>query len=138
MNFDAECLKDLQRFLRRDDPEKRPAFFTLSKTNIAKSDLVPLLSAYPDNKEIVFNSGEQQGLKSSDIGFSGSHAESWLIVLALLTTRFCAVKVATFLTMPIDTATEAVHQQVIVRLLHSTESSQSTAPKFTMDYSSEI
>ena len=54
----TECLKDLQRFLRRDDTEKRPAFFALSKTNIAKSDLVPLLSAYPDSNDVVYNSGE--------------------------------------------------------------------------------
>jgi len=53
----AECLKDLQRFLRQDDAEKRPAFFALSSTNISKTDLVPLLMAYPDNKDVVFNSG---------------------------------------------------------------------------------
>jgi hypothetical protein len=53
----AECLKDLQRFLRQDDAEKRPAFFALSSTNISKTDLVPLLMAYPDNKDVVFNLG---------------------------------------------------------------------------------
>lgn len=65
----AECLKDLQRFLRRDNTVKRPAFFTLSKSNISKSDLVPLLLAYPDNKDVVFNSGARflQAVLSAEI-----------------------------------------------------------------------
>ena len=53
----AECLKDLQRFLRQDNEVERPAFFALCNSNVAKSDLVPLLAAYPDDFEIVFNAG---------------------------------------------------------------------------------
>ena len=55
--FAVECLKDLQRFLRQDNEVERPAFFALCTTNVAKSDLVPLLATYPDNHEIVFNAG---------------------------------------------------------------------------------
>lgn len=47
------CLKDLQRFLRRDDPATRPAFTLLSRFNLAKSDLVPLLTRYADDEEVV-------------------------------------------------------------------------------------
>ena len=44
------CLKDLQRFLRRDDPATRPAFTHLARFNLAKSDLVPLLTRYADDE----------------------------------------------------------------------------------------
>ncbi|KAK9804992.1 hypothetical protein WJX73_009460 [Symbiochloris irregularis] len=63
-----DCLKDLQRFLRQDDPEHRPAFTALCKFNIARSDLVPLIISYADDMDLVYN----------------------------------ALKVVTFLTMPIE------------------------------------
>ena len=51
----AECLKDLQRFLHRDDPVQRPAFFALGSFNLAKTDLVPLIVHYPDDADVVYN-----------------------------------------------------------------------------------
>lgn len=51
----AECLKDLQKFLRHDDAENRDAFFFLGKLNIAKSDLVPLMITYPNDGEMIYH-----------------------------------------------------------------------------------
>lgn len=51
----AGCLKDLQRFLRNDDPDLRTVFFKLCRFETAKTDLVPLLKACAGEKDIVFN-----------------------------------------------------------------------------------
>lgn len=51
----ADCLKDLQRFLRQDQPATRPAFAALSRYNVARADLVPLIVAYPADVDLVFN-----------------------------------------------------------------------------------
>lgn len=50
-----DCLKDLQRFLRQDDPLNREAFMHLGKQNIVKSDLIPLIMGYVDELDIVYN-----------------------------------------------------------------------------------
>ncbi|GLI61645.1 hypothetical protein VaNZ11_004068, partial [Volvox africanus] len=65
------CLKDLQRFLRRDDPDIRPVFKRLGEWRIAAHDVVPLLVTYPHDKEITLQ----------------------------------AVKVLTYLTLPVDPST---------------------------------
>ena len=49
------CLKDLQRFLRNDDPDTRDAFFKVAEFDLARSDLVPIITTYPEDKELVFN-----------------------------------------------------------------------------------
>lgn len=49
------CLKDLQRFFRFDNQTERRAFFAISKYNFARSDLVPLILAYPEDYDVVFN-----------------------------------------------------------------------------------
>lgn len=54
----AGCLKDLQAMLRGDDEEERPAFFAISQFNLARSDLVPLITTYPDDHEVVYNARE--------------------------------------------------------------------------------
>ena len=51
----TDCLKDLQRFLRQDDPETRPTFTALSKFDVAKSDLVPAIVANPGDTDLVYN-----------------------------------------------------------------------------------
>lgn len=51
----AACLKDIQSFFRHDDPEHRPAFFAVSKYNLARSDLVPLIVTYPEDYEVIYN-----------------------------------------------------------------------------------
>uniref|UniRef100_A0A7S3VNX6 Timeless N-terminal domain-containing protein n=1 Tax=Dunaliella tertiolecta TaxID=3047 RepID=A0A7S3VNX6_DUNTE len=50
------CLKDLQRFLRKDDPDTRDVFFKLGAFETARKDLVPLLIHYPQDHAIVYNS----------------------------------------------------------------------------------
>ena len=51
----AACLKDLQRFLRNDDPKTREALQILGQYNIAKTDLVPLIVTYPRDSDLVYN-----------------------------------------------------------------------------------
>ena len=51
----AACLKDLQRFLRKDDPDTRAAFFKLGQFNVAKSDLVPIIVTYAHDTDLVYN-----------------------------------------------------------------------------------
>lgn len=55
----AGCLKDLQRFLRNDDPDLRTVFFKLCRFETAKTDLVPLLKACAGEKDMVFNTRAQ-------------------------------------------------------------------------------
>ena len=64
----VECLKDLQRFLRRDDPYERQVFFRLGQWDLVSTDLVPLIVQYQEDGDVVYN----------------------------------ALKVLTFLTMPLD------------------------------------
>jgi hypothetical protein len=45
--------------LRGDDEEERPAFFAISQFNLARSDLVPLITTYPDDHEVVYNARER-------------------------------------------------------------------------------
>lgn len=51
----ADCLKDLQRFLREDDPKTREAFFTLGRYKSVRTDLVPLITTYAADTDIVYN-----------------------------------------------------------------------------------
>ena len=51
----ADCLKDLQRFLRHDDPIRREAFFALGQYGVVKSDLVGLITTYPEDTELIYN-----------------------------------------------------------------------------------
>jgi timeless len=54
----ADCLKDLQRFLRKDDPDMRPVFFKLGGFHLAANDLVPLVVTYPNEHDVVYNARE--------------------------------------------------------------------------------
>eukprot|EP00955_Chlamydomonas_euryale_P074094 361935-Chlamydomonas_euryale.AAC.19 len=51
----AACLKDLQRFLRNDDPDLRTVFFKLAQFETARKDLLPLITTYPGDLELVTN-----------------------------------------------------------------------------------
>ncbi|GJN15264.1 hypothetical protein PR202_gb02160 [Eleusine coracana subsp. coracana] len=46
-------LKDLQRFLRRDDPQKREVFKQVCKWKIASRDLVPIIENYQTDRNLV-------------------------------------------------------------------------------------
>ncbi|KAH6784021.1 hypothetical protein C2S52_008980 [Perilla frutescens var. hirtella] len=48
-------LKDLLRFLRRDDPEKRDVFKQVCKWNIVGKDLIPIIEFFPDDRNLVLN-----------------------------------------------------------------------------------
>ena len=72
-----ECLKDLQRFLRRDDPYTRDVFHRLCQWDLVATDLVPLVVQYQDDSDVVYN----------------------------------ALKVLTFLTMPVDPESDDLHVQ---------------------------
>ncbi|KAG2492461.1 hypothetical protein HYH03_009402 [Edaphochlamys debaryana] len=71
------CLKDLQRFLRRDDPDLRPVFRRLGTWRVAQQDLVPLLCTYAHEPEVTLQ----------------------------------AVKVLTYLTMPVDPSSARPEEQ---------------------------
>lgn len=45
-------LKDLQRFLRRDDPQKREVFKQVCKWKIASRDLVPIIENYQADRNL--------------------------------------------------------------------------------------
>ena len=44
-----------------DDWEQRPAFFAVSKYNLARSDLVPLIVTHPEDHELVYSARERGG-----------------------------------------------------------------------------
>ncbi|XP_010445395.1 PREDICTED: protein timeless homolog [Camelina sativa] len=71
-------LKDLLRFLRRDDPESRQVFKQVCSWNIVAKDLIPIIEHYQDEHSLVLN----------------------------------AVKVLVFLTMPIETSSDDIPQQL--------------------------
>ena len=72
-----ECLKDLQRFLRRDDQYHREVFHRLGQWDLVSTDIVPLIVHYQDDQDVVYN----------------------------------ALKILTFLTMPIDPTSDHLHVQ---------------------------
>ncbi|KAI3956425.1 hypothetical protein MKX01_016838 [Papaver californicum] len=53
--FCLDNLKDLQRFLRRDDPETRDVFNQVCKWNIVSKDLVPIIELCQDNRDLVIS-----------------------------------------------------------------------------------
>ncbi|OQU78443.1 protein timeless homolog isoform X4 [Sorghum bicolor] len=71
-------LKDLQRFLRRDDPQRREVFKQVCKWKIASRDLVPIIENYQNDRNLVIT----------------------------------AVKVLVFLTMPVESSSDDVAQQI--------------------------
>ncbi|XP_051138168.1 uncharacterized protein LOC127256292 [Andrographis paniculata] len=52
----SDNLKDLLRFLRRDDPEKRDVFKQVCKWNIVGKDLIPLIEYCQEDRSLVLNS----------------------------------------------------------------------------------
>lgn len=50
----VECLRDIQRFLRRDDPANRPAFCRLASWHTVRADILPILSTYPRDAALVY------------------------------------------------------------------------------------
>ncbi|KAK9145270.1 hypothetical protein Sjap_005173 [Stephania japonica] len=48
-------LKDLQRFLRRDDPHRRSVFKQVCKWNTASKDLVPIIEHCQDDRNLVIS-----------------------------------------------------------------------------------
>ncbi|KAL5057612.1 hypothetical protein RYX36_029216 [Vicia faba] len=48
-------LKDLLRFLRRDDPETRNVFKQVCKWNVVSKDLVPIIEHYHEDRSMLLN-----------------------------------------------------------------------------------
>ncbi|XP_042002147.1 protein timeless homolog isoform X1 [Salvia splendens] len=48
-------LKDLLRFLRRDDPEKRDVFKQICKWNTVGKDLIPIIEYFHEDRNLVLN-----------------------------------------------------------------------------------
>jgi len=53
----VDNLKDLQRFLRRDDPQRREVFKQVCKWKIASRDLVPIIENYQTDRNLVITAG---------------------------------------------------------------------------------
>eukprot|EP00891_Asterochloris_glomerata_P008793 jgi/Astpho2/8793/Aster-05348 len=116
------CLKDLQRFLRNDDPKTREALQILGQYNIAKTDLVPLIVTYPQDTDLVYNALKLVTRLTMPITADSAvvHVTHKDICLPLLTCAplHPAVKVVTFLTMPIaadsnSAPTQALYMQQV-------------------------
>ena len=96
----AECLKDVQRFLREDDIKTRDAFFMLGRYKTARTDLVPLITTYAADTDTVYNARRQPHWP---IPLPRTLLHS--LLLHFLSSRSVladAVKVVTFLTMPVE------------------------------------
>ena len=52
------CLLDLQRLLRRDEPERRETLCRLAAWNTLEGKVLPLLVGYASNFELLFNSAK--------------------------------------------------------------------------------
>ena len=57
LNWLADNLKDLLRFLRRDDPQSREVFKQVCKWNIVGKDLIPIFEHCQDDRNLVLNAG---------------------------------------------------------------------------------
>ena len=57
LNWLADNLKDLLRFLRRDDPQSREVFKQVCKWNIVGKDLIPIFEHCQDDRNLVLNVG---------------------------------------------------------------------------------
>ncbi|KAJ4875737.1 timeless family protein [Raphanus sativus] len=77
-DYCLDNLKDLLRFLRRDDPQSREVFKQVCAWNIVSKDLIPIIEHYQDEHHLVLN----------------------------------AVKVLVFLTMPVESDSDDVPQQI--------------------------
>ena len=55
--FMSDNLKDLLRFLRRDDPHTRDVFKQVCKWNIVSKDLIPIIEHCQDDRNLVLNAG---------------------------------------------------------------------------------
>lgn len=94
--------------LRQDESETREAFQVLCQYNISKSDLVPMIVTYPTETEIVYNARESWSLHTLLWPHTTQHKSPHEVDLFFC----CAVKVLTYLTMPIDSASDNKMMQV--------------------------
>ena len=110
------CLKDLQRFLRQDNRGLRPAFMTLGQYCIARTDLVPLITTYPGAWDIVYNACECIHCNPRCACVASLYKLQPKLSLASTMayggSPLYAVKVATFMTMPVEPESEAHAMQV--------------------------
>jgi timeless len=96
--FCAACLKDLQRFLRKDDTDTRDVFFRLANWNTACNDLLPIQTKRPWSTMLVRATSHRVPLQL-------------LARIISLTHALPAVRVLTFLTMPINPTSAQVAAQ---------------------------
>ncbi|CAH2070182.1 unnamed protein product [Thlaspi arvense] len=54
-DYCLDNLKDLLRFLRRDDPQSREVFKQVCAWNIVSKDLIPIIEHYQDEQNLVLN-----------------------------------------------------------------------------------
>uniref|UniRef100_F6H6I1 Timeless N-terminal domain-containing protein n=1 Tax=Vitis vinifera TaxID=29760 RepID=F6H6I1_VITVI len=54
-DYCLDNLKDLLRFLRRDDPQSRSVFKQVCKWNTVSKDLIPIIEHCQDDRNLVLN-----------------------------------------------------------------------------------
>jgi timeless len=99
-------LKDLLRFLRRDDPESREVFKQVCAWNIVSKDLIPIIEHYQDEHNLVLNAGTEFALLPLNKSVMLCNFSDEIVIC------FCSVKVLVFLTMPIEPSSDDIPQQL--------------------------
>jgi len=102
-------LKDLLRFLRRDDPQTRDVFKQVCKWNIVSKYLIPTIELYHEDRNLLLNSGFYIYIY---INFLNLTIKACLGFDSPVFVFFSSVKVLVFLTMPIEPSSTDISQQL--------------------------
>ena len=104
----VDNLKDLLRYLRRDDPENREVFKQVCKWDIVSKDLIPIIEFCQDDRNLVINAGIWFEFDDENFAFQVNND---LLGLISVTVGF-AVKVLVFLTMPLEAMSKDFNEQL--------------------------
>jgi hypothetical protein len=66
-----DCLYDIQRFLRRDEPSSRGVVCQLADWNVLRQHVVPLLVTYASKFDVAFNAVKVCGALAAELGCPG-------------------------------------------------------------------
>lgn len=102
----TDNLKDLLRFLRRDDPQNRDVFKQVCKWNIVDQHLVPIIEHCQADTNLVLNAGKIVFLSSLHVYENVFQRDDFNYFFEF------AVKVLVFLTMPVEPSSNDVLQQI--------------------------
>jgi Timeless protein len=72
----AECLKDVERFLRQDYEDNKQALLVLGRCGVVSQNLLPLLKTYPHDEEMVYHARENL-IRATCHQICKSHVHCW-------------------------------------------------------------